>query len=148
MTISRVNPVGWADGETLTATQVNNLDINITKAVDGAAGGSYALTAPLAFTGQPLSARKLEPVQVVSTASSSVDVAIYRNLYITYSPGTTTTLTFSLTPADGDWIDIYNNTAVTQVMAGIFAMGLLANRGVRWAYGGGSWAIRNKWTGW
>ena len=148
MTFSRVNPIGWADGERLTSDQMDQLDTNMTKAVDGAAGGTYALTAPLAFTGKPLSARTLEPVQIVSTALSSVDVATYRNLYITWPSSTTTTLTFSLTVAEGDWVDIYNNTSVSQALAGIFAMGLLANRGVRWTYETGSWSITNKWTGW
>ena len=69
-------------------------------------------------------------------------------MYIDWPSATTTTLTFSLTPAEGDWVDIYDNTGVTQAMAGIFAMGLLANRGVRWTYEGGAWSIRNKWTGW
>lgn len=55
MTFSRVNPIGWGNGEVLTSTQMNDLDTNVTKAVDGAAGGTYTLSAPLALNGSNVS---------------------------------------------------------------------------------------------
>lgn len=43
MTITRVKPLGWTDGNTvITENQINGIDINLTKAVDGIGGGSYA----------------------------------------------------------------------------------------------------------
>lgn len=43
MTITRVKPLGWTDGgnSVITANQINNIDINLTKAVDGLNGGEY-----------------------------------------------------------------------------------------------------------
>lgn len=55
MTFPRVNPPGWGNGEVLTSTQMNNLDTNMTKAVDGAGGGTYTLSAPLALNGASVS---------------------------------------------------------------------------------------------
>lgn len=47
MTFARANALGWADYETLTATQANTIDINISRAVDGYAGGVYAPSSTL-----------------------------------------------------------------------------------------------------
>lgn len=107
--------------------------------------GSATISGVIGYSG---TGRTLSNVRVANAASMSVDVATYRNIYITYSSSTTTTLTFSATPQVGDWFDLYNNTGVTQVTAGIFAMGLLANRGVKIMYDGSDWEIINKWTGW
>jgi hypothetical protein len=51
MTFSRVNPGGWAMYEVLTSSQMNTLDINMTNALDGAAGGTYTPTATLELDG-------------------------------------------------------------------------------------------------
>ena len=107
--------------------------------------GSATLNGVIGLAG---TGRILTKVFVVNADSMSVDAASYRNLYIDYSSSTTTTLTFSATPQEGDWVDIYNNTSVTQVTAGIFSMGLLTHRGVRLVYDGSVWVIRNKWAGW
>jgi hypothetical protein len=44
MTIAKVKPAGWVDGETLTAAQVNQIDTNLTYAVDGNTTTSAGLT--------------------------------------------------------------------------------------------------------
>lgn len=41
MTFSRVNLLGWAYAELLTSAQMNQLDINMTRALDGYGGGTY-----------------------------------------------------------------------------------------------------------
>ena len=42
MTFTRALPAGWADGvDAITAPQLNQLDVNISRALDGSAGGSY-----------------------------------------------------------------------------------------------------------
>ena len=51
MTFARVNPGGWALFEILTSAQMNQLDINMTNALDGAAGGGYTPTAKLTLDG-------------------------------------------------------------------------------------------------
>lgn len=51
MTFSRANALGWGFGEKLTSAQINTIDLNQSRAVDGHAGGAYLLTGPLAFVG-------------------------------------------------------------------------------------------------
>ena len=47
MTFARVNALGWALFEELTSAQMNQLDINMTTAVDGGAGGAYTPSAQI-----------------------------------------------------------------------------------------------------
>lgn len=54
MTFSRVKPSGWATGERLTSTQMNNLDIDHARAVDGNAGGSYTPSSAIVIGGSGL----------------------------------------------------------------------------------------------
>lgn len=55
MTFSRVNALGWTDDfSTITAAQINGLDVNLTSALDGLNGGYYTPTAELAIGGQGL----------------------------------------------------------------------------------------------
>lgn len=49
MSFSRVNVLGWAFGETLTSAQMNAIDINTSRAVDGFAGGTYNPSAGLVW---------------------------------------------------------------------------------------------------
>jgi hypothetical protein len=43
MTFTRARPAGWTDGvDAITAPQLNQIDVNISRALDGYAGGSYA----------------------------------------------------------------------------------------------------------
>lgn len=51
MTLPRVKPSDWAFGEILTSAQMNQLDTNVSNAVDGAGGGTYTLSAPLVING-------------------------------------------------------------------------------------------------
>lgn len=42
MTFSRAKPTGWTDNvDTITATQINQIDLNQSRAIDGTAGGTY-----------------------------------------------------------------------------------------------------------
>ena len=42
MTFTRALPAGWTDGvDAITAPQLNQIDVNISRALDGSAGGSY-----------------------------------------------------------------------------------------------------------
>jgi hypothetical protein len=51
MTFARVKPSGWIDGERLYASQVNALDVNVSRALDGTNGGTYTLLSPLTVGG-------------------------------------------------------------------------------------------------
>ena len=54
MAFSRANGGGWGANAEVTTTQVNTIDSDLSKAVDGAAGGSYAPTVALTVAGQGL----------------------------------------------------------------------------------------------
>lgn len=51
MTLAVINPGGWAPEEVLTSDQMNALQSELIKALDGIGGGSYTLTAPLIIGG-------------------------------------------------------------------------------------------------
>lgn len=51
MTLVEAKAGGWAVDEILTSTQMNTLQSELVKAVDGDGGGTYTLSAPLIFTG-------------------------------------------------------------------------------------------------
>ena len=48
---TRVKPLGWAFLEILTSTQMNQLDTNVSRAIDGLNGGTYALAVMLELAG-------------------------------------------------------------------------------------------------
>ena len=52
MTFSRINPPGWALYEVLTSPQMNQLDIDHARAIDGYAGGTYTPSAPILINGK------------------------------------------------------------------------------------------------
>lgn len=54
MTFTRQKPAGWADGDTLTATQITNIDANLSNAIDGSAGGVYTPATALQVGGAGL----------------------------------------------------------------------------------------------
>ena len=52
MTFTRALPAGWADGvDPITAPQLNQIDVNISRALDGAAGGTYLPNGALVLDG-------------------------------------------------------------------------------------------------
>ena len=52
MSFTRAKPAGWTDNvDALTAQQLNHIDANITRALDGTGGGTYSLSAPLTIAG-------------------------------------------------------------------------------------------------
>lgn len=52
MTFARVNPPGWGYRAILTSAQQNQLDLNVSRALDGYAGGTYNPSAPLTWNNQ------------------------------------------------------------------------------------------------
>jgi len=48
---SRVNPLGWALFEELTSAQMNLLDLNASRAIDGTFGGTYNPSSPINING-------------------------------------------------------------------------------------------------
>ena len=55
MTFSRYNPSGYNPGDRLPAACVNQLDLNLMRAIDGYAGGSYTPSVAISIGGQGLS---------------------------------------------------------------------------------------------
>lgn len=52
MTFARALPAGWADGvDPITAPQLNKIDVNISRALDGSAGGTYLPNGALVVDG-------------------------------------------------------------------------------------------------
>lgn len=51
MSFTRVNPGGWGLFEVLTSSQMNQLDINASRAIDGFAGGTYNNSSPIVLQG-------------------------------------------------------------------------------------------------
>lgn len=50
MAFTRAKPAGWSSGQPFTAAQVNQIDINQSRAVDGYAGGTYTPSSPLSLS--------------------------------------------------------------------------------------------------
>ncbi len=53
MTFSRAKPAGYSTGDRLTAAEINSIDVNQSRAIDGYAGGNYNPSAVINFTGAP-----------------------------------------------------------------------------------------------
>lgn len=52
MTFSRAKPTGWTDNvDTITAAQINQIDLNQSRAIDGNAGGTYTPSGALTLGG-------------------------------------------------------------------------------------------------
>ena len=47
MSFSRAKPTGWVSKEVITPTQINQIDLNQSRAVDGNAGGDYSPSTPI-----------------------------------------------------------------------------------------------------
>ncbi len=59
MSFSRVNSLGWALNEELTSAQMNALDLDHSRAVDGNAGGVYTPSSAIDFQGSGIKATTL-----------------------------------------------------------------------------------------
>ncbi len=60
MSFSLVNTTGWTNGDILTATQINTLDSDHAKAIDGSGGGTYNLSNQLTLGGDVVRIESLE----------------------------------------------------------------------------------------
>lgn len=49
--LTRANPLGWVLGDKLEPTQINQIDEQIARAIDGVDGGAYSLAQPLVIDG-------------------------------------------------------------------------------------------------
>lgn len=59
MSFNLVNSTGWTTGDLLTEEQINQLDSDHAKAVDGTGGGNYTLLGPLTFGGDTVTIQSL-----------------------------------------------------------------------------------------
>ena len=61
MTFTRAKPAGWTDNvDTITATQMNQIDTNQSNALDGAAGGAYTPAAEVEIDGAGIRSDNVE----------------------------------------------------------------------------------------
>ena len=76
MTFARANSLGWALFENLTSAQMNIIDINQSRALDGDAGGTYNLSAPLVLNGT------VEISNLIATTGSTFDDIVCNTLQV------------------------------------------------------------------
>jgi hypothetical protein len=55
MSLDPIKPGGWDPEDVLSSDQMNALQVELLKAIDGEGGGTYTLSAPLVFDGFPVS---------------------------------------------------------------------------------------------
>lgn len=77
MSFTRVKPANWAAFETLTAAQMNQLDIDHANAVDGSGGGVYAPSSAIEIGGSGLVVSGAFGVTGVSTFSGDVFLGVF-----------------------------------------------------------------------
>jgi len=78
MSFSRVKPGGWGTKDDLTSSQLNQLDTNASKAVDGAVGGTYEPGAPIDVDGDGGGdgyGMRVENLQVDNLNATNLDVS-------------------------------------------------------------------------
>ena len=113
MTFPRAKPAGWTDAvDNITGAELSQIDANLSAAIDGAAGGSYAPSSALQIAGSGLeltncvnhnvtgsysllhqSARisyRVDRATVDPNAASSYRIDTSKDIYISTGPGTTT----------------------------------------------------------
>lgn len=72
MVFSKVKAAGWTnDTNTVTAAELNALDLNQSQAVDGAAGGTYTPSAAVEINGSGLSSSNIQDSTVTGTVQRS-----------------------------------------------------------------------------
>src|SRR4051812_35161517 len=75
MTFSRVGPgPGWGTGELLSSTQMNQMDLNVERALDGYAGGLYTPSAPLIIGGSGMQVPNGATWNILSGGNLTSDV--------------------------------------------------------------------------
>jgi len=138
MTFSRANALGWALYELLTSTQMNTVDINQSRALDGYAGGTYNSSGLLTYNNQfaistiPVSGDALtvnaggtdKGIDIGVSAGIGVDVAVGTGTGVLVTGGTTgisvtgtTSVGVSVTsPTLGNAIYAQNNSALSKTV--------------------------------
>lgn len=103
MTFSRAKPTGWTDDiDTITASQINQIDTNQSRAVDGAAGGLYTPSPAIDIVGLNATTQNLfirgaqsqHPLRVDSTTITDVAASLP-------SPGQVLDITVDVYYVDG-----------------------------------------------
>lgn len=77
MTFSRVNPLGWALFELLTSAQMNELDTDVSNALDGADGGLYTPSDTLELDGSANAHIALPTLKIRPTQSGPALIAMH-----------------------------------------------------------------------
>jgi hypothetical protein len=110
---ARVNTLGWALFEELTSAQMNQLDLNVSRALDGLNGGEYTLTAPLIIHG----------TVSFDSIGGTFDTAFVSNVSFTSNGSFTAINTGLFTVDDGTTFTINAATTFTSDAEVTFASG-------------------------
>jgi hypothetical protein len=144
---TRVKPLGWAFLEILTSTQMNQLDTNASRAIDGLNGGVYTLAVMLELAGAGVkfsTVAEFEDAAVAFTGVGSVTVGsgtawtfnnpVLFNALATLNGSATVPSGQTLTIADGasmqvDLAGAITNNGVLQNVGILYNDGRIINRG-------------------
>lgn len=146
---TRVKPLGWAFLEILTSTQMNQLDTNVSRAVDGLNGGTYTLAVMLELAGAGVKFSSVAEFAAAATSFTGtgtvtvgVDTAwtfnnpVLFNALATFAGGFSLPIGASATIANG--ADVTNHGTLTNDTDGaINNLGVISNEGVIANAGGG-----------
>lgn len=94
MSFTRANPSGWTTRTQITTTQINALDINASRGIDGTAGGSYSPTSPIVIDGSGL-----DVTSTLSAAQLDVTTTVGVGTHLTVGGNTSLTGTLGVTGA-------------------------------------------------
>ena len=135
MTLARANSLGWAAYELLTAAQMNLIDTNVVKALDGYAGGIYTPSATLELDGAGIASGSTMKLRAPGAgAGSALELVPDTTHYGLYAAGATS-VSLSTTPAASALLLGLNN------IYGPGAPGLVVYGGQGGSGGAGGYAI-------
>lgn len=148
MSFTRANPGGWVQGNVLTPAQINQIDINHSRAVDGNAGGTYAPATPIVVNGGGMEIDTLDvtvlTAQNVEEATFSGPLAMVGSLATTTLRfGTVTTTTGSASLDNTKDIYLHTGNLTANVTFDLSATNCSAGQIMRYrrSSGGSGWVI-------
>lgn len=119
MTLTDPKPGGWANEETLTSDQMDDIVAELIKAVDGVNGGTYALQSDLVFEG-PAAVHFAGDVEVEDTGSIFFSALSSLTFQGTVTFGGTSTVNYNsgsdTTFLSGALLDIESGVALTAAL--------------------------------
>lgn len=82
MSFSLANPTGWTTGDQLTEDQINQIDLEHSRAIDGTNGGTYSLTSSLIIGGNIVHIDNLEVDDLNINNNVTVSGTVQANVFL------------------------------------------------------------------